>query len=283
MRSPALLLCLLAACGGGDDAASPDAARTPDAEPDVIPDAEVHDAEPMPDAMVTANLDCADTAQPATAPDPIVINGRAQVISTGGMDDLQGATLEGYRTGNGTPVATDTSDVDGLFTLSVANGALVPVDGYVKGTATGHLDSYLYPPFPLAASTPETPTAFITPSTLGLLGFVSGTTQSSSLGLVGLLVIDCAGDPVAGATVSVAPTDASTKIVYAGANGIPDTALTSTSVTGLAFVFNVPTGPVVVDASVGGESLDEHTIEVRIGAGATAITQTAVAPGPITP
>jgi len=280
-----LLLSSLAACGGGDDAAIfPDAERGPDAEPAI--DAEIPDAEPEPDAMVTADLSCADDPQPIDAPDPIVINGLAQSASLSGAADLVGATLEAYRIGNPTAVASDISDADGLFTLTVANAGLVPVDGYVKGTAATYLDSYLYPPFPLSASTPETPTLFVTNDTLNLLAFVSGATQRADHGVLGILVLDCAGNPAQGAVVTISPTQAAdppTKIVYMGDNMVPDTNLTSTGMLGLAFVFNAPEGDVVVDASVGGVSLDEHTIDVRIGAGFPAITQTAVAPGPITP
>ncbi len=271
----------LAACGGDDGASVPDA-EVADGPP--APDAEVPDAEPAPDAMVAADLTCADDPLPTTGADPIVITGHAQSGSTNGVADLQGAVAEAYRVGSLILEDTDTSDAAGVFTLTINNDALTPVDGYVKGTATTYLDSYLYPPFPLATNTDQAPLLFITNDTLNLLGFVSGASQNSSHGFLGLLVVDCAGNPVQGATVTISPvaTAATTKIVYVGDNNLPDTALTSTGANGVAFVFNAPQGEVVVDASVGGDSLREHTITVRVGAGFPAVTSTAIAPGPIT-
>lgn len=273
-------LLFLAACGGGDDGAGvvPDAPRAPDAE--VPADSEiVADAEPAPDATITADLGCADDPLPTTGTDPIVITGHAGSASISGMADLQGATIEAFATGNVTALDSDTSDVNGDFSLTIANAALTPVNGYVKGVNTGYLDSYLYPPFPLAADTDQAPLLFITQTTMGQLGFVSGTTQSASLGFVGVLVLDCAGNPVENATVTVSPTDASTKVVYVGTNNIPDAAATHTAGNGLAFVFNAPTSDLTVDASAGGNSLREHVITARAGA----VTSTAVGAGPVAP
>lgn len=289
MRFPRLALTLLlapiAACGGDDGGGI-----VPDAEiadGPAAPDAEVPDAEPTapPDAAPPADLACANDPLPTTASDPIIISGNAYTASTAGQAALQGAIAEAFQVGSATVLASDTSDVDGLYTLTIPNSGMAPIDGYVKGTfspAGTYKDTYLYPPFPLAADTDQAPLLFITPSTMNLLGFVSGTSQSTSHGFFGVLVIDCAGNPVAGATVSVSPSSSTagavTKIVYVGDNNIPDQALTSTGANGLAFVFNVPTGDVVVDAMTDGGSLREHTVTST----ADAITTTAVAPGPIT-
>ncbi len=90
-------------------------------------------------------------------------------------------------------------------------------------------------------------------------------------GFVGLLVIDCLGNPVPGATVTVT---GATAIHYSGANGLPSAAATVTATDGQAYAFGVTPGTVTVDATVGGMSLREHVITVRTAV----VTTTVIAP-----
>jgi len=237
------------------------------------------DAEPMPDAT-PPDLGCEGAAVPTTAPDPIVINGQAYASSPLGQADLEGALIEAFQASGGGALFLDSSDADGLYTLTVTNAAMVPLDGYLRGRAAGFVDTYLYPPFPLAQDTDDAPLMFATEDTLGQLAFTSGVNQSPSLGLFGVLVQDCVSNPVTGATVTVSPvsTDPSfeTTVVYVAEGNFPDIAATATRDIGVAFVFNVPLGATVVDAELNGTSFLEHAVTSR----ADVVTTTAVAPGP---
>jgi hypothetical protein len=255
MSSRLLLVIVLAGCDGGG--AGPDAEPVPDATP--------------PD------LACNGDALPTTGTDPIVINGHAYASTPLGQDDLEGAIIEAFQVAGGGALYLDGSDAGGLFTLTIANAAMVPLDGYLRARSSGQLDTYLYPPAPLAVDPPEAPLMFTTEDTLGQLAVTAGVGQSPTLGFFGVLVQDCAGLPVMGATVTVSPTSTSpqTLVTYVAPNNYPDTVATTTRANGLAYVFNVPTGDVVVDAEVGGTPLREHTVLSRAGV----VTTTAVGPG----
>ncbi len=267
------ILSLTAAACGGDDAPAGIDAAAHDAE---VPDAEVPDAE-MPDAMPPADLSCADTEQPTTGSNPIVIDGVASSAGIDGVTALEGVTAEAFEGINPVALATDTSDATGAYALTIANPAEMPVNGYIKGHASqkAFRDTYLYPPFPLTADTDQAPLLFISDETFGFFPIVLGFSQEDANGLIGVLVLDCAGNPVAGATVTSTP--AGTVVYTDGTTPAPNA--TSTDASGIAFVFNVTAGDVLVDATVDGMSLDEHTVNAR----ARTITSTALAPGPITP
>lgn len=259
-RRAALLFVALAACGG--DPARPDAMQ--------------------PDAAPPPELGCLGAAFPTTAADPIVIPGHAYVASPLGQDDLAGARVEAYDTSGGGALFITTSDDAGLWTLTVDNADMTPLDGYLRGTADGYLDTYVYPHVPLAADSQEVPLLFVTDSTLGQIAFSSGINQSPSLGFLGVLVQDCVALPIPEATVTVSPTstapDFPTQVVYVTPNNFPDPAAEATRANGLAYVFNVPVGAVTVDAEIDGTSLLEHDVTIRASSGV--ITTTAVAPGP---
>lgn len=221
------------------------------------------DAAPRPDA-IPPDLACAGAALPTTAADPIVITGHAYVASPLGQSDLAGAVIEPFPTGSATQSARD-----GRFTLTIANPSMTPLDGYLRARAESYLDTYVYPPAPLAEDPPEAPLMFVTADTLDQLAFTSGVALDPDLGFLGVLVQDCAGVPVAGAVVT-----APGPVVYVAPNNFPDTAATVTGANGLAYVFDVPVGEIEVGAAVGDTALRAHTVTAR----GNAVTTTAVAP-----
>jgi hypothetical protein len=158
-------------------------------------------------------------------------------------------------------LAVDTSDTPGMYAVSITTGG-TPVNGYLKVTHSGQLDVYAYPAVPLAGNL-TTNVLMPTTNELAFLGTAVGVTQSASNGFIGVIVKDCLGGTVAGATVSVTPGTGSAVRYNSGTT--PSGSATSTAADGVAYVFNVPAGDVTVMASAGGFTLRQHIVTARAG------------------
>jgi len=241
----------LIACGSdakeAADAAPPDA-NLADAMPDAMP---------LPDAMPPADLSCLGNASPNTADDPVVLTANAFSIGLGGATPIANVAIDVLLESDptGTAIASGTTDANGDAPISVATGA-TPLDVFVRATpADTYLTDETFFPDIVAANTPA-PAVLLEPSTLNLLGSASNQDQLEENGFGVVIMLDCSGAPIFGATLTV-PTGA---IVYAGDNGLPDTNLTASSTAGTAFVFNIEPGEALVfDAEVDGQSLRDNT------------------------
>lgn len=202
----------------------------------------------------------------------VMISGIAQTVSGTSTAPLAGAAIEAFNAAGGAAITSTTSAADGTYMLTLTTGG-TPLDGYLKGTSSGRLDTYLYPPRPLAADRTGATLLIINQQTLGLLGTLGGVTQDPAKGFVGLRVQDAAGNAVAGATVTIMPVGTA-EILYAGANMIPDQNATATSTSGFVFIANTNVGQVTVDATMGATAFFEHSLNARAGA----ITTTAIEP-----
>jgi len=252
----------LAACGGGD----------------AEPDAGVPDAAPRPDANPAA-LACLGAAMPTTAPATISFGGLAYAIDANGSTAIEGTTITAYDGSDAQQGSPATSAADGTYAIALDTGG-VPLDGYARGVGpdnAGYYDVLLFPPNPLYADTTSGAIVRMSADTFSLLQFAAGQTQMPENGFIALLVLDCNGDPVEGATVT---SPGGGTVVYAGASDVPDPAATATSSTGAALVFNVPVGSQTVDAAYGDRSFREHAVDV-VAFSTNTITTTAIAPGPI--
>jgi hypothetical protein len=240
MKAHLWMLTILAACGGGggDDANSPDAPK------------EFLDAPPVVPAMIS-------------------ISGVAEEQAQSGSTPLTGVAIALFRRGNDTPLASATTDAQGKYSVMIATGTQ-PVDGYVKATKTGYVDSYAYPPAAWIADSTRGDANMITTGTFNLLVQFGG--GSPAKGVVTLAVVDAADQAVTGATVSSTP--ASGVYKYSDANGFP-TSTTGTAADGIAFMLDVPAGDITVKATkAGGAAFKSHVIEARAGKfTTTAITQ----------
>lgn len=241
----------LGACGGGttggDDDPTGDGGGSGDAPPGI-------DAVPGPDAQPT-----------------LTVSGQAQTVSGTSTVALAGATIEAYGPGGGAPLATTTSAGDGAYALTLTtNGA--PIDGYLKGTSATRLDTYLYPPRPLASDQANASMLIITQQTLELLHSLSGASQMANKGFLGVVVLDENSQPAEGATVTVSPMGTAT-IRYTN-NGIPDANRTSTGAGATVYILNAELGQVTIDAQRGTTDFFAHAVEVRAGV----VTTTAVQP-----
>jgi hypothetical protein len=107
------LVCALAACGGGDDD------------------------------------DVSIDAQPAAQ--TITISGTATTLSATGSNPEGGVVVAAFaNSADTTVVAMATTDAAGSYTITVQTSGAA-LDGFLKATKTGLLDTYLYPPAPLGA------------------------------------------------------------------------------------------------------------------------------------
>ena len=201
---------------------------------------------------------CVDDPLPTTAPGLVTVNGaiRANALSPGPVSN---AIVTAFRVGVTDSIAIDTSDTPGNYAVSITTGG-TPVNGYLRVTHSGQLDTYAYPSRPLVENL-TTNVLMPTQAELDFLGVAVGVTQSGSNGFIGVVVKDCFGATVAGATVSTTPAGT----VKYNSGGAPSASATSTSTDGVAYVFNVTAGDVTVRANGGGETLRQHVVTARAG------------------
>jgi hypothetical protein len=201
---------------------------------------------------------CLGAPLPTAAPALVTVNGqiRANALTP---NALSGAIVTALRVSATDTLAVDTSDTPGMYSVSITTGG-TPVNGYLKVTHSGQLDTYAYPAVPLAGNL-TTNVLMPTSSELAFLGTAVGVTQSVDSGFMGVIVKDCLGATIAGATVSTTP--ASTVKYNSGST--PSANATSTSSDGVAYVFNVVPGDVTVRASAGGLQLRQHVVTARAG------------------
>ncbi len=203
-------------------------------------------------------FECLGAPLPTTAPATVLVAGqiRANALNP---SPLVGAIITAFRTGNATPLAADTSDTPGFYSLSISTGS-APVDGYLRVTHSGQVDTYAYPSRPLFMDL-ATNVLMPTSNELTFLGMAVGVTQTAGNGFIGVIVKNCDGTSLAGATVSTNPPGT----VRYNSGSTPSSTATSTSSDGVAYVFNVPAGNVTVMANASGNVLRQHVVNARAG------------------
>jgi hypothetical protein len=181
---------------------------------------------------------------------------------------LSNAPVFAFRTGDTTTLAADTTSTPGFYILSITTGG-TPVNGYLRVTSAGYMASYAYPARPLRADTVNN-ISMVTPAEFALLAAAAGITPQAGKGFIGVLVKDCTGAAITGATVSTTPAGT---VLYNVA-GVPSSSASSTASDGIAYVANVTAGDVIVKATASGHTLRQHTVNAR----ADAITLTEIRP-----
>jgi hypothetical protein len=183
--------------------------------------------------------------------------------------------------GGSTPVATTTSaGATADWAINDLPTGGTAIDGYVRGTfpGAGRKTVYVYPPQPLFQSVDNVLVTTASQTTLDIINAFINPDHDPNNGAVGVLVTDCLGNPLEGATVSA--NGSTGPILYRNASGTPDPSATSTGPDGIGIVFNVPPGnAVVVDAAYQAYDMRQHTITVRrTGDPDNAISTTIVIP-----
>ena len=213
-----------------------------------------------------ARFACLGDTLPTTAPSLIVVTGQVTDI---GHNPVAGASVGAFRTSDTTTsLATATTSTPGFYSLTISTGA-TPVNGYVRVLDTAHIATYAYPARPLTADTVDNIT-MVTPAEFLLLANAAGITPQAGKGFIGVIVKDCTGTAIAGATVSTTP---SGTVLY-NLVGVPSSSATATAADGIAYIANVAAGDVTVQAHASGHALRQHIVNAR----ADAITLTEIRP-----
>jgi hypothetical protein len=200
---------------------------------------------------------CEGQALPTAAPSTITVSG---TVTEFGASGVAGARVDAFKTGAGSSIDSATTDAQGNFTLTVPTGG-VPLDGFVKASKTGYIDTYAYPSAPLPANTAITLTV-VTPTEFSFLAAAAGVTPTAGKGSIAIRPVDCTAAVVSGATVSTSPSSTP----YSDGSGD-------------FFEFNLAPGTVSVSASYQGHTFRSHPVV----AVADAVTITIIAPGPLSP
>ncbi len=215
----------------------------------------------------TVNFPCQATPLPTTAPATLTVAGGVVDQGASGQKPISGATVDGYATQTSTTsIASTTSGPTGAFSLDLTTGG-IPLDGYLKLSKAGELDTYLYPNQPLVADQAKLAGVMVTSGTFSGLALLAGVTQEPAKGFTAVAVLDCSGASVAGAIVT---TSAGGTTKYNGTAG-PSSTAAATGVDGLAYVFNMTPGDATVMVTVGGKAYRTHHIFTRTGAFTTTL------------
>ncbi|HEY3221791.1 MAG TPA: carboxypeptidase-like regulatory domain-containing protein [Gemmatimonadales bacterium] len=215
-----------------------------------------------------AGFECLGQPLPTTAPALVNVSGMvtADVLSP---KPVPHAFVYGFRTGDPTPLAGDTTDTPGRYSLAISTGG-IPVNGYLAISDSGHhIDTYAYPAVPLAADVTEN-VLMVSSSEFSFLATAAGINPVAGDGFIGVVVRNCQGTPLAGATVTSVPAGT----VRYNAGGAPSSSATSTGSDGIAYIANVAAGNVTVKATASGHTLRQHVVNAR----GDAITVTEIQP-----
>ncbi len=217
---------------------------------------------------MTGAFACEGMPLPTTAPAMVKLAGVTQTEGLGGPQIVANATVAVFQGASVTPVATTTSDAQGKYSVTLSTGG-TPLDGYAHVTAPSYLDTYLYPPKPIAADITNATGLLLNTNTFMLVQSFESVTETPGDGFIGIVVSDCDGNPVAGATVTTMPAGT----VRYNQGGFPNNQATSTDADGVAYVFNVPAGDVTVQATAGSHTLREHVVNARADVITTTVLQ----------
>lgn len=256
MKAFALIVIAIAACGSSSS------------NPDAAIDAHVGPDAPPPDASTP--FGCLGLPLPTTAPANVTVSGKTEEIKNLATSPMAGTAVNAFKNSGGSSIANVTSMSDGTYAITIPTGG-TPLDGYVLGHHdpvgnNTYFDTYLYPPHALAGDSDQGVILLLTQQTLNLLTGVAQVTQDPAKGMIGMVVADCNGTPLAGAMVT---TDSGGTVVYDNGS-LPDNKATMTDVDGRAYVFNATPGTVTIHAKVGSMDLRALTLNARAGVVTTA-------------
>jgi hypothetical protein len=191
----------------------------------------------------------------------ITISGTAEQVSTSGSAAASGVAIAAYQSSAPTTViAMTTSDGSGNYSLTIPTGGSA-LDGFLKATMSGNVDTYLYTPGPIASDFTGVPIEELNTSTYNLLAQTlgGGKATQGTIALEVLQSLSLTSTPIAGATVSSVP--AATKTGYTS-GALPSTTATATAADGRAYLFGLDPGSVTVSVTKTGDTFPSVTVGV---------------------
>jgi hypothetical protein len=234
--------------GGSDGQGSSDAAR--DGSPgDALP-----------------GFECVGQPLATSAPQTISFTGLVTDAQNGNPMPNQNLALEDPI---GNPLGNANTDPNGRFLFPYSTSGR-PVDGhFFAATMPTNAAALVYPPHPYASDTVADFVVYQN-STVQSLVFACGSNYDSTKGVIALIVEDCDGHPLAGATVQ--RPQASAGLCYGGVSSA-----SVTDQTGKVLVFSLLPATVTVSAMTsGGLTLYPRDVMVQ----PNSVTELVLQPGP---
>jgi hypothetical protein len=213
---------------------------------------------------------CAETAEAPLEHCPVETRVVSNPMLLGGLvvDELgaapiAGATVTLHDSIDGTPIIDTGTGTDGSYRIALSTAGELP-SVYRHAVAEGYLDGYLFEG--AALSEPQI-LPLVTRDHADALHRSVGLERDVTRGMLLVAVTDCAGAPVAGATIEVPGAE---RVLYLGADTHFDAALDRTSIDSAAIVLGIPAGPAQVIVERGGGRIEDDTaIEIHADALAT--------------
>ncbi|MEO8276345.1 MAG: hypothetical protein ABI639_09000 [Thermoanaerobaculia bacterium] len=203
------------------------------------------------------DFSCTSATAPTSAADPISLAGALTDFTSAAP--ISGATLEARRLSNDTLLDSETTLPDGSFSLTASTGS-TPLGAYLTVTASTYANTRFYPADPMVDSETNIAVQAVKSSTLSGLYFLAlGGPQTPGTGTTVVLVADCAGTPVAGATVAFTPPAGTLRYL---AGGLPSSTATATDASGAALGLNAGAAGTSVAASYSGVAFKSHGFAV---------------------
>ena len=205
------------------------------------------------------DLSCASTAWPTTAPDPLLVAGTVRELATASQSGVADALVEAILAADGSVEDSDVSTAGFAYSLSIPTGQIA-ADRFQRVSKSGYVTSYTWPPFALYAEEPNSTAWTMSNAERAMQALLSGITLDPTRGILSVLVLDCSGVPMAGATVSLAGQGVT--VVYQDELGAPDPSAAQTSASGLVTIFNVSPGSVQVTVNWQGTIFRPRTVQM---------------------
>jgi hypothetical protein len=217
------------------------------AETEEVGEPEVTTTTSSDDSDVAAlyDLSCHGQPLPTTAPERLTLRGFTNDSYTGGA--LPGVMVDLFAKESDVILDKTASDAGGSLSFELVTGN-APVDHYSRMTRDGHVTSYVYPSRPLDQDTNNVFFPVLPPEWRAELAGYAGIDVDPTRGIVAVIVTDCAGERVEGATVAFDPP--AEAVAYWDPT-FTDASATTTTINGHAWGFNVPAGVVHATVTIG--------------------------------
>jgi len=200
----------------------------------------------LPEAATRFDFSCHGAPLPERAAEQVTLRGFTNDSYSGGA--LPGVAVDLFAKDGDVILDKTASDAGGSLAFELATGS-EPLDHYARMTRDGHVTSYVYPSRPLVADAKDVFFPVLSPAWRSELASYAGVDVDPTRGIVAVIVTDCAGERVEGATVTFDPP--AEAIAYWDPT-FTDASATETTVNGHAWGFNVPAGDVHATITVDG-------------------------------
>lgn len=230
-----LLLCAWGGAGAAACASEPD-------DVDVSAWTASEDGAP---AVARYDLSCHGAPLPGHAPGTVAVDGFT--VDSYALAGVAGATVELVRISDDQVLAATSSTAEAGVSLELTMAG-APVAGYFRTAKAGYVTSHLYPSGPVVADQMNVALPLIPPAWRDELAWYAGVELDPTRGIVSVIVTDCRGARVEGATVTFDPP---VEVVYWDPT-FTDASADRTTINGHAWAFNVPAGDVRATVTLDG-------------------------------